>query len=170
MKRLPLVVAVLAALAVSASSEPLAPAYAKARKLNGHNATNFSLSIAQACDAGPYVIPTWCAQSGEGVLGGTERVLEAPAGRRVRFFLSNLPGTWNQPYSTTRILALVKDGEELTTGGCPAKAVACSEVGLGRTEVLWIGLEVGTYKYYDPSWPGSGYGVLRVVPDHPEGE
>lgn len=166
----PLSLVLLAGLAAAASAETLPKAFVRAQKLNGHNATNFTLRINQACDAGPFVVPTWCADSAEGVLGGAERVLEAPAGRRVRFFLYNDRGPWDQPVTTTRLLAIVPADAELTTGGCPEKALACTQVPLGGEQVLWIGLEVGTYKYYDPSWPGSGYGLLKIVPDHPAGE
>ncbi len=164
-----LALAVAAALAAPVSAGPLGQAYAKARRINGHNFSNFRLDIAQICGSSTFAIPTWCAQPGDGVQGGVERVLEAPAGRRVRFLLDNEPGPWNQPVDTERVFALVKaDGTGLPAGGCPVDAVACAKVALGRSEVLITGLEVGEYKYYDPSWPGSGYGLLRIVPDQPD--
>lgn len=167
LKPLALVVS-LAAIAAPAFADPLVQANAAAqRAVNGINATRFSLAIAANCDAGPYAAPTWCAEKSEGVVGGTYRELRAPAGRRVRFQLSNLPGSWNQPSVTSRVFAIVPENAKLVPGGCPDTAVACATVPLGGEEVLWIGLEVGTYKYYDPSYVGTGYGILRVVPDAP---
>ncbi|MBI4055762.1 MAG: hypothetical protein HY402_06510 [Elusimicrobia bacterium] len=125
----------------------------------------FEIDISISCDAGLFATPTWCPRKGEGVIGGIYREIRARAGQPIEITLNSL---WATPGTLFYGFKVVPEGVELNheaygTACLNAVAGSCTTIAFnGRTEVRFTIESPGTYRYYDPTHIGTGYGELIV--------
>jgi hypothetical protein len=112
----------------------------------------FTIRIARACDAGPFILASWCPETGADVKGGLERELVVKAGDDVELRLVNTGGI---PDAS---LGIGGHSFELPEFGVSALTPLGAE-----TTVRFTAARAGRYKYYDALWL-NGYGVLVVLP------
>jgi len=150
--------------AVKTPASSPAPRAASAPSAKKARRASVAIGISGVCDNKPFAIPTWCPREGAGVVGGLYRVVEVGGADVIDFALANQPGAWTMRGVMSNTFAVVPEGTNLDAPnlGCAAGAVVCERIGLGATANVSAALAPGAYKYYDPSQPGSGYGVLIV--------